>query len=153
MKTCLNVFVAVLMLVAVSLVGAQAKPNLTGTWKMNPQKTEFGPNGGPDAITMEFDQKETGLTEKLTLVGGGGERTMNLKYTTDGKDGTNEINGNPVTTVARWDGEALVIEWKGEGVTFSRKITLSADGKMMTIAVRQTGPGGEITQTVVLDKQ
>jgi hypothetical protein len=136
-----------------ALAAAQSKPDLNGTWKMNPSKSKFGPQGGPGNITVKFDQKESSLTEALTIGDSGGDQTIELKYTTDGKEAAQEIAGTSVKTTARWEGEVLVIEWRGEGRAFHRKITLSADGKTMTMAVHQVRPDGEVDETVVLEKQ
>lgn len=137
-----------------SFVAAQAKPNLSGTWKMNPSKSKFGGQGGPDGITIKFDHQEPNLSETLTISNPQGERSLNLKYTTDGKAGSAEIDGEQATTTAKWEGEALVIEVKGGiGSVFRRKITLSDGGKTMTLAVHIEGQGGGQDDTVVLDKQ
>jgi len=63
--------------------------------------------------------------------------------------------GRTAKTHAKWEGAALMIEWKSEGRgTFKRKITLSADGKTMTKVVTQSRDGGDQTEdTVVFEKQ
>jgi hypothetical protein len=85
---------------------------------MNPAKSKFGPQGGPGNITIKFDQKESSLTEALTISDSNGEETVELKYTTDGKETVQEIAGASVKTIAKWEGEALLIEWRGEGQSF-----------------------------------
>jgi hypothetical protein len=132
---------------------AQTKPDLNGTWKMNPSKSKFGGQGGPDAITIKFDQQEPNLSESLTIVNPQGERTLNLKYTTDGKESVSQIDGNEVKTTAKWEGETLVIELRGSDNLFRRKFTLSDGGKTMMMAVHIAGQGGEQDDTVVLEKQ
>ncbi|HZS06833.1 MAG TPA: hypothetical protein VFD58_18500 [Blastocatellia bacterium] len=153
MKFRLTTFAIVLSLAIVSLAGTQTKPNLSGLWKMNPQKSNFGPNGGPDGITIKFDQKDSELSETLTISAGGNERAIDVKYTTDGKEGEAQIGGDGAKTTAKWDGDALVIEWKNGERVFRRKFTLSGDGKTMTIAVHHVDPNGERDETVVLEKQ
>ena len=57
-------------------------------------------------------------------------------------------------TSAKWEGEALVIEFKSEGGVFRRKVSLSADGKTITKLVTQTrGDGQQTEDTVVFEKQ
>jgi hypothetical protein len=64
------------------------------------------------------------------------------------------MGGEPVTATARWEGESLLIELKNnQGDTFLRKITVSADGKTMTVDVKQTRPNASTHDVVVLDKQ
>lgn len=133
---------------------AQTKqPNLTGTWKMNAEKSKFE-RGGPSGITIKFDHKDNSLAETLMLVTDGGDRTLDLKYNTDGKETSQDLMGQPGHTTVKWDGSAWLIEWKIEGASFNRKVTVSADGKSLTMVVNQTSPDGNTsTDTVVLEKQ
>jgi hypothetical protein len=144
------------MVVTISLAvlaGGQTKPNVSGTWKMNRAKSTFA-SGGPEGITITFEQKEQTLREVFIIVRPeGGERTLNLTYTIDGKPGVNKFEGNEINTVASWEGASLVIVFKRDDGSFTRKFTMSEDGKTMTIAVRQTGPRGDNDDTVFLEKQ
>jgi hypothetical protein len=134
-------------------VHAQNKPNFSGTWKMNAAKTKFE-QGGPSALTIKFDHQGSSLNEVLTIGNDGGERTANFAYTLDGKESDQQMAGQPIKATAKVDGESLVIEFKNpQGFTFSRKCTLAADGKTMTINVKQVNPNGETNDLVVLDKQ
>jgi hypothetical protein len=120
---------------------------------MNPAKSHFSGNG-PTSITIKFVQKDSNLLETLTLSGEAGDRSLDLKYTTDGKEGDAQIGPQSVKTIAAWEKDALVIEWKADGSSFRRRITLSGDGKIMTIAVHHAEPNGETgDDTVVLEKQ
>jgi len=134
------------------IVAAQTKPNLTGTWKMNSSKSKFV-NNGPSGITIKFDQKDSSFTESLTITEDNGEHKADLKYTADGKETTNQIDDHPVQTTAKWEGETLVIEIKSEQNLIVRKITISSDGKTMTMAVHRTKGENVFDETVVLEKQ
>ena len=120
---------------------------------MNAEKSKFE-QGGPSAITLKLEQKDASLTETLILMTDNGERSMDAKYTTDGKETAQDVMGRTAQTSAKWEGDTLVIDWKAEGGGFSRKITVSADGKTLTMIVKQSGPDGQgSTDTVVLEKQ
>ena len=135
------------------IAGAQTKPNLSGVWKMNAQKSKFA-NGGPDNILIKIDHKEQALVEDWSMSTPGGDRSFQVKYTTDGKEIEQEVMGRTAKTKAKWEGDALVVEWYSEGGFFKRKITLSADGKTMTKVVTQSNGGGEQSEdTVVFEKQ
>lgn len=144
------------LLAAMMAAGASAQtkqPNLSGTWKMNAEKSKFE-QGGPSAITLKLEQKDVSLTETLILMNDNGERSMDAKYTTDGKETAQDVMGRTAQTSAKWEGDALVIDWKAEGGGFSRKLTVSPDGKTLTMIVKQSGPDGQgSTDTVVLEKQ
>ena len=137
-----------------AFAAAQSKQaNLTGTWKMNPDKSKFE-QGGPSAITIKFDHKDNSLAEVLTLTTENGERAVDLKYSTDGKENAQEIMGTSGQTAVKWENDGWLIAWKADGRSFVRKISLSADGKTMTMIVKQESPdGGTVTDTVVLEKQ
>lgn len=147
---------AICLLSALTIIGANAQskqPNLSGTWKMNAEKSKFE-QGGPSEITIKFDQKDSSLSETLLLTTGSGEGTVEAKYTTDGKETPQEVMGRSAQTSAKWEGDALVIDWKTDGASFSRKITISADGNTITMIVKQSSPDGQsATDTVILEKQ
>lgn len=144
---------ALYILSSTLIAGAQSKPNVSGTWKMNAAKSKFE-KGGPSAISVKFDQKEATLSEALTLTNDQGEQTLNFTYTLDGKESQQQLGGMEIKTTAKWEGDSLHIEFKNaEGFNFLRKITVSGDGKVMTIDVTQSSPNGSANDMVVLDKQ
>jgi hypothetical protein len=130
------------------------KANFSGTWTMNRQKSKFA-NEGPDAITIKLDHKDDTLAETLTMSGGNGERTIATKYSTDGKESDLQLGSDTAKATVKWEGEAIVIEWKaGEGRFFRRKLTLSPDGKMLTMNVKQDRPDGNTGEDlIVFEKQ
>jgi hypothetical protein len=146
---------ALCLFASVATVDATAQtkqPNLTGTWKMNAEKSKFE-QGGPSSITLKIEHKDGALSESLMLMTDNGERTMEAKYTTDGKATSQEVMGRTAQTSAKWEGDALTIDWKADDGGFTRKITLSADGKTLTMVVIQSSHGQSATDTVVLEKQ
>jgi len=141
------------LLICAAMATAQTRPDVNGTWKMNSAKSHFA-NQGPTAITIKFVQKDSSLLETLTLGGDDGERALELKYTTDGKESVNQIGAESAKTTATWEKDALVLEWKGDGRSLRRKLTVSGDGKTITMSVHHADPGGsEADDTVVLEKQ
>ena len=144
----------VLSLLSVGLfVEAQSKPSVSGTWKMNAAKSKFE-RGGPKAITIKLDQQESTLRESVTITNDQGEQTLNFTYTLDGKESLQQLEGQQIKATAKWEGESLIIEFKDDrGFNFRRKITVSGDGKTMTIDVKQSDPNGSANDTVVLEKQ
>jgi hypothetical protein len=120
---------------------------------MNLAKSHFAENG-PTGITIKFTQKDSSLLETLILSGDGGEQSLDFKYTTDGKEGVNRIGEDAAKTTAVWERDTLVIEWKAESRSLRRHITLSGDGKTMTILVHHAEPDGHTADdTVILEKQ
>jgi len=134
------------------IVAAQTKPNLTGTWKMNSSKSKFV-NNGPSMITIKFDQKDSSFTELLTITEDNGEHKADLKYTAGGEEITTQIEDQSFQITAKWEGETLVIEMKSGHNLMVRRITISSDGKTMTMAVHRTKGESVFDETVVLEKQ
>jgi hypothetical protein len=146
--------IQILFLLSAALIaGAQSSTNVSGTWKMNAEKSKFE-RGGPSAITIKFDQQEKTLNETLTLTNERGEQTHNFTYTLDGKESAQKLESMEIMTTARWEGDSLNLEFKNnEGFSFLRKISLSDDGKTMTMHVKQTNPNGTVNDIVVLERQ
>jgi hypothetical protein len=138
-------------------VQAQAKPNFTGDWKLNVSKSEFGPLPAPNSRTDKIKHDDPALKITTTQSGQNGDVTFDLSYTTDGKESTNEIRGNPMKSTSKWDGDTLLIETKasfgGNDITLADKWTVSADGKVLTINRHIVSPMGELDQKTVLEKQ
>ena len=138
---------------AINAAAQTKQPNLSGTWKMNAEKSKFE-RGGPSGILLKLDHQENSLSETLTLQTDGGERSVDLKYATDGKDKEQDVMGRPTQTAVKWDGQTLVIEWRVEGQSFTRKLTVSPDGKTLTMIVNQSNSQGEAsTDNILLEKQ
>jgi len=149
----LLIMLALSMLSTANLVQAQGKTNVNGTWKMNAEKSKFE-RGGPKDINIKFEQQGSSLHETFTINTGNGERVLNLNYTLDGKESPQQLENEEIMATAKWEGEALVIEFKNaKGFTFLRKFTVSADGKTMTIDAKQTSSRGSANDIILLDKQ
>jgi len=144
--------IAAIVCVCASIASAQTKPDFSGSWKMNREKSKFA-GGGPDSILIKIDHKEPAFVEDWSISTPNGERSFQAKYTTDGKETEQEVMGRTAKTSAKWEGDTLMIDWRSEGNFFKRKITLSADGKTMTKVVSQDDGGEKREDTVVFEKQ
>ena len=152
-RNCAALMIAAIVCLYASIAGAQTKPDFSGTWKMNREKSKFE-RGGPDAILIKIDHKEPVLTEEWSLSTPDGAFSFQAKYTIGGQETEQEVMGRMAKTSAKWEGDALVIEFKEEGRPFKRKITLSADGKIMTKVITHSEGGGDLVEdTVVFEKQ
>ena len=135
------------------LSGLGQNGGVAGTWKMNREKSKFASGEGPLGITIKFEQQEQGLREWLTVQNSRGERTLDLTYKVDGSTEPAQLDGREVKTMAKWEGGNLVIVLtESDGSSFTRKFSLSQDGKTLTIAVHHSNPRGETDDTVVLEK-
>ena len=153
-KKVLAVFPILLM----AALPALAKPNFTGDWKLNTSKSTFGDIPAPDSMSYKIAHDEPKITNVSKQSGQMGEVEVKIACTTDGKECTNEgFQGAVIKTMMNWDGDALVVESKGKigeiDFTSKAKWTLSADGKLLTLAQSISTSMGDFAETLVFEKQ
>jgi hypothetical protein len=141
--------------VAMAGTMAVAGENWVGTWKLNAAKSKL--SGGVGAETLKFEATPAGI--KLSSEGKDVQgKPTHGSYTSkfDGKDVP--WTGNPMADTAapkKIDDNSYENVWKmgGKG-TVTAKVTVSADGK--TLTVTQTGKdpqGNAVNSVAVYDKQ
>ena len=140
------------------LVFAQTKPNFTGEWKMNPEKSDWGKIPPPASLVRKVDHKDPNMHLVTTVKTEQGEVTTDVKYTTDGKETTNEVRGAKITGAMKWDGPKLVLDavrpvGNGAEVKTHEYWTLSEDGKTWTSVNKSVTPNGDLVITLVMEKQ
>ncbi|HTL05382.1 MAG TPA: hypothetical protein VL241_06510 [Gemmatimonadales bacterium] len=144
-------------LLAAATATGQSVPNLSGTWVLQVDKSNFGEMPGPQSRTDVIEHAEPKLTIKRTVVSAAGETTSTLVYAVDGKPYKNMVGPSELTSTLKWDGQALVmvstLTTPQGDVTITDKYTLSADGKTLNQARTLSAQGQEIAQTMVLTKQ
>jgi hypothetical protein len=148
---------ALFAVLAAAALPALAKPNFSGDWKLNSSKSTFGQMPVSN-MTSKIAHADPKLTNATKMSSDMGDFDMSSTYSTDGKETTNEgFGGSSTTSTAKWDGDTLLIETKGsfgdQQFTMSEKWTLSADGKILTIARTFKSAMGEGEQKLVFDKQ
>lgn len=148
-----------LCLLAGTAAMAADKPDFSGDWKLNKDKSDFGPLPAPDTMTNKIDHKEPDLKVTTHQTGGPqGDVTFEAKYTTDGKECLNQF-GDQMKAKSKlaWDGAILLIntdlDFGGMQMTAKGKWSLSADGKVMTQVSHIETPQGAVDLTYIYDKQ
>ena len=144
---------------AVCLFGAivcLAADGFMGTWKLNEAKSKIGP-GAPKNSTVVYEA--AGDSIKVTIDGTGGDgKPLHSEWTGqfDGKD--YPVTGDPSTDMRSFkkvdDHTLMVTQKKGDKVTTTAKIVLSADGKSRTVTATGTDASGKkVSSTAIYDKQ
>lgn len=137
--------------------GAQDRPNLSGTWTLAADRSDFGPMPGPASRTDVIEHNGADLKVTRTQSAQGNEMSATMVYMIDGKPHLNTPGGQEVSSVLSWDGAVLVITStiqtpQGEATLVDR-YSVSADGKELTQA-RTIGIAGQsFAQTMVLIRQ
>lgn len=157
MRTHFRLTHAAILLIALAAVAAAAQPNFSGTWKLNLAKSTFGEMPAPSSIVATIKHEEPNFQMAVQQSSDMGDMNYDVKYTTDGKECTNTIFDGPTVGVVKWDGEALTVATKGKfgdsDFTMNDRITLSEDGKVMTVLRHFSSGFGEGDQKMVFEKQ
>jgi hypothetical protein len=151
-----SALVSVIAVAALAVPGAAAdKPNFSGDWKMNAAKSNFGPIPGPASIVRKVTHAEPSLAIVEEQQGDMGTQVTTRKYTTDGKEITFESGGAVVRGTAVWEGNTLILTSIVDAisVTFTDRMSLSADGRTLTSAVHIASAQGDLDLVVAFDKQ
>jgi hypothetical protein len=135
-----------------------SQPNLSGTWKLDAAKSNFGQMQAPasqvDTITEDGPSVKIAIDQKGGMMG---DMAYTESLTTDGQSATwPGMGGSQVTGTAHWDGNALVIDAKtsfqGSDVKIKDTYTLSADGNTLTDVTHVESGMGNFDTTNVFTK-
>jgi len=151
-------FLLIPFLLITAALAAQT-PNFSGIWKMNLEKSDFGPQMPPESAeyvvrhvgaTIAFNYTQDGKTTRVDLVPDNEERV------------TSETDESAVWTKCYWSGNVLVIESRergrygaktASGMGWTSRWSLSPDGHELLIERKLHTPDGEVSQRVICDKQ
>jgi hypothetical protein len=155
-KSLLMVSLAVCAIVLSSSV-ALAGDNWIGTWKLDAAKSKFSPGPAPKSQTLKFEATPAGVkltSDGVTADGTATHSTYVSKF--DGKDVP--WTGNPDADMAspnRVDANNYTNTWwKAGKATMVAKVSVSADGKTLTVSQTGTNAKGQaVNNTVVYVRQ
>lgn len=151
----------VFMLVIPAFSNGQVKPDFSGKWAFNTEKSTLGEGGarfgGGDIVVK---QEANLLTVERTRTNRDGETTTTTsKYSLDGKESVNSTGRGESKSTAKWsaDGKTLTItttsSFNGNERTSTEAWSM-ADAKTLSItSVRQGRDGQEMKTTRVYDKK
>jgi hypothetical protein len=156
MKMSTWLLAAVLVLSAGGLL-AQSKPDFSGEWTLVPARSDFGMMPPPTSAVQKITHAEPQLKVVNTQTSDQGTMTMESSYTTDGKECVNNGPMGDIKSKLKWDGSALVIDsnmdFQGTAVTITNRLTLSEDGKSLTVNMHFASPMGEGDARMVYEKK
>lgn len=141
-------------------VSPTMRPNLSGTWKLNVSRSGPILPRGTQALTMVIEHRDPLFKASETrTVSGKTTRSSGETTTIDGRLRTTHPGPRKTERyLQKWLGPVLVMHWEltdAEGVTYFSDIrtTLSADGKVLTMAEHYREPGMERIRDWVFEKQ
>jgi len=136
---------------------AQAKSNLSGEWKVNISRSDYGPMPAPQSAAVNIRHEDPSFKVAARQSSERGESSWELTYTTDGKECSNQVRGNLVKSTVKWEGDTLVFDSKlsvnGNEISLRDQWSLSGDGKVLTVKRHFSTSQGEGEQRIVYEKQ
>ena len=140
---------------AVAASGAETPPDLTGTWQLEPARSQM--NDPLQSATLTIDHKPDSISlEESEVLAGGKQDTFRIQCGTLGKSCAFKDGREPVEVTVYHNGPRVVImELRGknkEQVT-KKRLTLDAEGKTLTMELIHISPPGEKTETLVYAKK
>ncbi len=151
------IFAATVIVAFTASLAAQSKPNFSGTWKLNVEKSDFGVLPPSNSRTDVVDHQDPNLKINVSDDGAQGQQNYTLVMTTDGKEALNKPGGLEMKSVASWNTNNLVVntklQFQGSDVAIKTSWALSDDGKTLTESAHLESPMGETDQKMVFEKQ
>lgn len=149
-----------LLLLACIAAFAAGKTNLTGDWVLNIGESNFAKEAPPKSKKISVKHKDPVLEITTTEEPANGpSASLTMKYTTDGKEATNSVFGNPMKAVTRYEGKVLFMRTTGtfgtNEIILEDRYELSKNRKKLIIKRHFEGKqrGGIQDQVLVLDRQ
>ncbi len=143
-------------LLAAGCIAAADKPDLSGTWTIDLEKSDFGMMPPPTKLERKIAHKDPDFNVTTLQANARGERTSEAKMTTDGKECEIQIMGRPAKAKAVWEGKSIIVttkaEFQGNELTQVEKWTLSEDGKTLQAESTLNSPMGENKSKLIFKK-
>jgi len=133
--------ISILAICFVSLAAFAAKrPEFSGTWIFNPDKSQNIGMMSQMKITQTIEQSSMSLDITSDATFQGSNQQTKTHYDLTGKPVTNDSPmAGPSETVSKWDADKLVTTWTSKGAVAgtttvrTETLSLSLDGKTMTV--------------------
>src|SRR3954467_5088403 len=139
------------------LAAAENHPNFSGNWKMDSERSDFGSVPKPAKFARTIDHKDPKIHVITNFSTPEGPAVTDVRYTTDGQENVNTVRGSEWKSTIVWDGNSLELTSKrtinGAEITTKERWTVTNQGKVMSVVNNTATPNGNITFTVVLNKQ
>jgi hypothetical protein len=152
--------IALALPLTIGLVLAQI-PDMSGTWKLNVEKSVWGKHPKPSAATVSIEHREPSFkySGDVTMHLGSetaDHRSFTLDGVIDGKEyPVGGSAGQGTVTLKRVNANTVTSERKGPDgkVLETARTTLTGDGKRLVREVKAASPQGEISWTEIYDRQ
>jgi hypothetical protein len=121
-----------------ALMWAQAPPDFSGTWKLDPLRSRFAKVPAPKNLVLKIDQHQSAVEVKMTIETHQGESTEDF-----------QLKASPNGSSAAWDDDHLVLESHEDTpngpVVVTRRLKRGDKDRIMTAVVTFQGKSGVST--------
>ncbi len=128
-------------------------PELSGEWKLNLRESRFDFQPPPKYKTLRITHKEPKIEIAIEEEDQRGKVSGSTRHTTDGKEQVNDVAGNPMKSVAVWEGSGLVVRtWAsfgGNEIQLIDRYFLSKDRLRLQLYRRSEGQRGGVQNGVL----
>jgi hypothetical protein len=135
MRVALRLWTMAVVLALALFAQKSNKPDFSGTWQLDVQRTRFGEVPQPKSLVIQIEHHEPQIRILTVTTTEKGEARETLDLITDGKEHAQTTQGQPCVASARWDqwtGTHMVIEESCAGNLVSRRFTLGTKGRILT---------------------
>jgi hypothetical protein len=133
------------------------KPNFSGVWKLNVDKSDFGPLPGPDSETDTIEHNEPNIKLAVSQQSAQGKQEYQLDLAINGKEQAIKMGPRDVKVTPSWEGSGLVVltklTFQDMEVTIKSVYTMAPGGKTVNVAAHLASSMGEADQKMVFEKQ
>ena len=174
MKRQIAILSAIVICLGLVAFAADGKTDFSGTWALDKAKSDpirmgrGGPGGGGGQaptidITLVITQTDNQLNVTRKVNFNGQDRSTEQKFSLDGSENTNPamMGRGELKSKSKWKKDKLVTEGTQQVTTPNgdfeigviEELSLSEDGKVLTIKTTRSTPQGENTSKQVFNKQ
>jgi hypothetical protein len=152
-------FIIALVLAGAATLQAQA-PDFSGTWKLDEARSQIVATAGITGLIPAGAPKTLHVTQPAngSVVIESQVNEAHVRIYRPGREtSTPAGQGGAVTMLSKWDGKSLASEGamkapNGDTSAVREVLSLSADGKTLTIAVTTTTAAGKASSTLIYSK-
>ena len=139
----------ILLLAALSagltIAGSTQKPDLTGTWILNLEKSRLQIGDKIESGTFTIEHQEPQFRFSRVFLAGGREDSTSYALTTDGKEKIENGPGRTTSSRLYWDGDVLVLDERivlkdGRQATNVVRYSLQEGGRTLVAEEKFRGP-------------
>ncbi len=143
-----------ILIAAAGISAAASKPDFSGNWELQVDKSDFGHQTKPVRATIKSTRKGEVMHSSQTIYTAQDPQTTTYDWFLDGKRHPTDKPA-PGYSVTRWEDDVLVNERRSDDGAYQEKVrmTLSRDGNTATEEIETKSPNGNNHEKLVWKKQ